>query len=85
MPQVLGLLHFLTVLRHTLKHARLENRIVIETPDVDSELANCVFEYSKLAKQAGSQLLTLAAIDPTNPEVVRTFSSSSRLKPRNSF
>lgn len=69
MPQVLGLLHFLTVLRHTLKHARLENRIVIETPDVDSELANCVFEYSKLAKQAGSQLLTLAAIDPTNPEV----------------
>ena len=68
-PQVLGLLHFLTVLRHTLKHARLENRIVLETPDVDSVLTNCVFEYSKFAKQAGSQLLSIASVDPTNPEV----------------
>merc|ERR1711991_765794 len=69
LPQVLGLLHFLTVLRHTLKHARLENRVIAETPEVDSELANCVFEYSKLAKQAGTQLLTLVVQDPTNPEV----------------
>jgi hypothetical protein len=69
LPQVLGLLHFLTVLRHTLKHARLENRVLMETPDVDSVLANCVFEYSKLAKQAGQALLTLALTDPTNPEV----------------
>jgi hypothetical protein len=69
MPQVLGLLHFLTVLRHTLKHARLENRAIMETADTDSVLANCVFEYSKLAKQAGSQLLSLAVSDPSNPEV----------------
>lgn len=69
LPQVLGLLHFLTVLRHTLKHARLENRVLMETPDVDSVLANCVFEYSKLSKQAGQALLTLAVSDPTNPEV----------------
>ena len=69
LPQVLGLLHFLTVLRHTLKHARLENRILMETPDVDSVLANCVFEYSKLAKQAGQMLLSMAVSDPTNPEV----------------
>lgn len=69
LPQVLGLLHFMTVLRHTLKHARLENRVLMETPDVDSVLANCVFEYSKLAKQAGLQLLLLAVHDPTSPEV----------------
>jgi hypothetical protein len=69
LPQVLGLLHFLTVLRHTLKHARLENRVLMETPDVDSVLANCVFEYSKLVKQAGLMLLSLAVSDPTNPEV----------------
>ncbi len=69
LPQVLGLLHFLTVLRHTLKHARLENRILMETPDVDSVLANCVFEYSKLAKQAGLLLLAMTVQDPSNPEV----------------
>jgi len=69
LPQVLGLLHFMTVLRHTLKHARLENRVVMETTDVDAVLANCVFEYSKLAKQAGLQLLLLAVHDPSNPEV----------------
>merc|ERR1711991_1096939 len=68
-PQVLGLLHFLTVLRHTLKHARLENKMVLETPDCDSVLANCIFEYSKIVKQAGSQLLSLAISDPTSPEI----------------
>ena len=68
-PQVLGLLHFLTVLRHTLKHARLENRVILETPDADSVLANCIFEYSKIVKHAGSQLLALAIADPTSPEI----------------
>ncbi len=59
LPQVLGLLHAVTMLRQTLKHARLENRIVVETADVDSVVANCVFEYSRQLKQAGSHLLCL--------------------------
>lgn len=69
LPQVLGLLHGMTVLRQTLKHARLENRIVLETADVDSVLANCVYEFSRLLKTGGSQLLAMAVADPTNTEV----------------